>query len=803
MSLVSSWSLSAGPSRRRTEWSTQSIEVSEPRLLMSATNTGEQLPQLVGGSFSIATGSSSDPTPATPIDHARVCGCVVCRGMVRPLPSGSSSGGSGGASQSGTANQTIPVLRSNPSATVRVFLDFDGHTQATWGSFSNIVTPQFSSSGTPGTGGLFTTADINVITETWSRVAEKFSPFNVDVTTELPADQSRGRFLRIVIGGSSNDWLGSPAGGVAYVNSFMHSSIPPVVYVFSEQLARTARYIAEAAAHEAGHAFGLRHQSLYTNGTLTNEYHPGSGDWAPIMGNSYDAIRGIWHNGTSTSSTTFQDDLAIIAGTLNGFGFRAETAGTNLNNAVALTTNSSDQGTASGVISRNGEEDFYRFDTWGGASTFTLNRAPFGGMLAGTFSIRTSSGTTVASATISLSGATTLSVNLAAGSYRIVVSGGSQYGSLGQYSIQASAPGLSSGTTGPTDITGAYAFGSTNAAIMQTGSNFIMIDGNGTVRFGRFQTSNTIIIDATGVTGTISSNQIAWSNGQTWTRSLSVSGGWRPAVGGVASISQSGNTITLTNRHGATSHGTINADGTITATNWGNLVGTISGTSIHWSNGSRWDRNPNLFGVYTTPNGQAAGVFGNSSSLSFINRAGSQSSGSFNSLFTFTASGWGGLRGMFAGNRIVWENGTVWTQNGSVAATSFTLPTNWVAGPGTALTTQIGSFVIFTNRFGNISTGFFTSNNTVVATGWGNLVGTISGNQLQWSNGSTWTGTSSGSTPSGGLARSLVASDLTSSNLTSSANTISPMQWWSALGKNGSPVSAATLNAVFRQHQLL
>jgi hypothetical protein len=74
-------------------------------------------------------------------------------------------------------------------------------------------------------------------------VAEDFAGFDVDVTTEDPgvealrrttsSDNAHG--IRVCMGGSSSDWLGAGAGGVAYIGSFSWSSDTPT-YVFTENL---------------------------------------------------------------------------------------------------------------------------------------------------------------------------------------------------------------------------------------------------------------------------------------------------------------------------------------------------------------------------------------------------------------------------------------------------------------------------------------------------------------------------------------------------------------------------------------
>ncbi len=92
--------------------------------------------------------------------------------------------------------------------------------------------------------------------------------------------------MRISIGGGSA-WAGGTYGGVAYVDSFT-STIVNTGYVFSSNLGNGyPKYVGDAVSHEAGHTFGLRHQSAYNGTTKTAEYQSGPGDGtAPLMGNS-------------------------------------------------------------------------------------------------------------------------------------------------------------------------------------------------------------------------------------------------------------------------------------------------------------------------------------------------------------------------------------------------------------------------------------------------------------------------------------------------------------------------------------
>src|SRR5439155_25781130 len=147
----------------------------------------------------------------------------------------------------------------------------------------------------------FSSAEITDINEVWSRVAEKYSPFNIDVTTQDPGNRADRLTLQVVIGGSYNTWLGDPAGGVSPLGAFFTPGLPNTSFVFSEDGVDTNKQIAEAAAHEAGHNLGLQHHSIFDGtGQKTDEYDPGTAATAPIMGVSYDATRGLWAIGPSS-----------------------------------------------------------------------------------------------------------------------------------------------------------------------------------------------------------------------------------------------------------------------------------------------------------------------------------------------------------------------------------------------------------------------------------------------------------------------------------------------------------------------
>src|SRR6266566_4667930 len=162
----------------------------------------------------------------------------------------------------------VPVLHSDSGAAAKLYLDFSGSSDPTWGSYNPGTTPAYSQDSDTST---FTDSEITSIREIWARVAEKYSPFNIDVTTQNPGNLTDKVTQKVVFGGAGA-WLGAQAGGVSYVGAF-YNTAPNVSFVFTDNLAAGApKYSSEAAAHEAGHAFGLQHQGTWSGSTLTNEY---------------------------------------------------------------------------------------------------------------------------------------------------------------------------------------------------------------------------------------------------------------------------------------------------------------------------------------------------------------------------------------------------------------------------------------------------------------------------------------------------------------------------------------------------
>lgn len=302
---------------------------------------------------------------------------------------------------------TIPALNSLPGAPVSLFLDFDGHLQSgnVIGGKEFVETPVFNVVGTPKDDNdpcSFSKHEQDVIRAVWAIVAEDYAPFNINVTTVEPTDATRN--LRIAIGGDGLWYKGGEAGGTSHINSFTDDA-PNVAYVFpvvkpglpGAGTTLSAGWIGNAVSHEAGHSFGLRHQSLGAATPLgwikVEEYNSSktATGGRMIMGALTDSDgkpfqeRFVWWRGTDPHGN-IQDDMAVLARAENGFGLRADDHAetivgasqmkpvkVTLKTGFDLNTNADKFTTfgleGSGIISTTADRDTFHFETGGGNVT--------------------------------------------------------------------------------------------------------------------------------------------------------------------------------------------------------------------------------------------------------------------------------------------------------------------------------------------------------------------------------------------------------------------------------------------------
>jgi PKD repeat protein len=254
------------------------------------------------------------------------------------------------------------LLHSRPTATRKIYLDFDGHltigTQWNAGRSATLTTPPFSQDADPA----FSDAEKAIVQEAFRRVAEHFAPWDVDVTTQDPGveglrktgggDLSYG--IRVVIGPKAFD---TGAAGVAYVNSFSDSIDTPC-FTFAES-SWSAALIAGVTSHEVGHTVSLMHHGQSPgDGPYFGGHGSGALSWSPIMGNGLRPVN-QWSKGEyKDANNSTQDDLVAIANTFSGIPLLADDHG---NTLAAATVAPGLSVTGGGVISSASDLDLFKF----------------------------------------------------------------------------------------------------------------------------------------------------------------------------------------------------------------------------------------------------------------------------------------------------------------------------------------------------------------------------------------------------------------------------------------------------------
>lgn len=344
------------------------------------------------------------------------------------------------------ANSQVPIYSSYPTARPVIFLDFDGHTVSgtSWNGGGTIYCGPANLNATQ-------------ITEVFNRVAEDYRPFAVNVTTDSTlywAADPRSR-MRVILT-ITNSWYGN-VGGVAYIGSYTWGDNTPC-FVFTALFGGNAKYLAEAASHEAGHTFGLRHQAKYDEACVKkSDYHDGKGSgetgWAPIMGVGYYQNFTVWNTGpTASGCNVIQNDLDVIASGANGFTFRPDDHANTFTDASTATL-ANNQFNISGVVGRTDDIDIFKF-TLDKKGQFILNGIPYnvgsknsGSDLDIQVDLLDASQTLLHSYNPYHALSTIADTILNAGTYYLRVDGTgnentTEYGSLGAYSLQGNVTDL-------------------------------------------------------------------------------------------------------------------------------------------------------------------------------------------------------------------------------------------------------------------------------------------------------------------------------------------------------------------------
>ncbi len=351
-------------------------------------------------------------------------------------------------------------LNSKPGAKRTIYLNFVGATLTgtAWNQStgqSTITALPFDLDGLPYS---FSNTELERIQHIWKRVAEDYSAFDVNVTTEPPPAD------RITRSSSSDDTFGTVAlitkrtfyncscGGVAYLTAFddLTDYYKPALVFYDALGNGNEKYVADAISHEVGHNGGLGH-----DGTSTSGYYQGHGSgatgWAPIMGVGYYQQLVQWSKGEYAGANNTQDDFVVMQNT--GLPIRPDDHGDTIAAATPLgasTANGVTSLSGSGVIERRSDVDAFSFVAGAGSVTINVVPAPRGPKLDILATLRNSAGAVLATANPVDSLPATLTATITTpGTYFVTVdgigkgdplaTGYTDYGSVGQYTISGSA----------------------------------------------------------------------------------------------------------------------------------------------------------------------------------------------------------------------------------------------------------------------------------------------------------------------------------------------------------------------------
>ncbi len=400
---------------------------------------------------------------------------------------------------------TVPTLHSNPSSTAKIHLDFDGHLD-TYGGYNSGNAIDFTPYSSNADFLTFTQDEIDWIQEIWSKVAEDFAPFNVDVTTEeQPSIKDVG--VRVMMTSpndtSGNAWYTGGRPGFSAVNTFANGKAGAII---DKPLAFVLVASNDSmASHEVGHSLGLNHDGTiggpsYYSGHLVNNIN-----WYPIMGThigspNADVEISQWSKGEYANANNQQDDLAKIAVKIP---FRSDDHGNSTNDATSFSsTNMSISGVigcdslnASSCVQSRDDQDYFTFTV--PSTQIVRAELILGGHsnLDAKIDVYDGNGTILFSSNpVGHNHVETFARSLQPGNYYISVdgvgngtpsSGYSEYGSLGQYTLKLTSHVAATWVVGDFDFDGAVDTDDIDIMfdVMNFGSTELLfdLDGSGAI----------------------------------------------------------------------------------------------------------------------------------------------------------------------------------------------------------------------------------------------------------------------------------------------------------------------------------
>jgi hypothetical protein len=265
----------------------------------------------------------------------------------------------------GAVNNTLAnvyALQSLPGSEFVAYMDFDGEyfSNSGWNG-GNIIDALPSG---------MTDADI---LEAWEITSEDYRAFNLNITTDVNVfnHAQPGKRIRCVI--TPTNTAGPGYGGIAYIGGFTWTSYEEPCWAFTSGVGMGGKNVGEVCSHEIGHTLFLGHDGRTEPAEV---YYAGAGDWAPIMGVGYYESIVQFSKGEYLNANNGEDDIDIIA-THNGFSFREDDHDDNTSQATPLLLQSDNVLATDnfGVISQRSDIDFFSFTTGGGQLNLSFNAA--------------------------------------------------------------------------------------------------------------------------------------------------------------------------------------------------------------------------------------------------------------------------------------------------------------------------------------------------------------------------------------------------------------------------------------------
>ena len=342
------------------------------------------------------------------------------------------------------------TLHSKAGSQRVIYLDFDGFevTGSSWNGGVDFTADAYDSDGNA----TFSDAEKGVAQEVWRRMAEDFSTFDVDVTTEDPGQAAITRSdasdlaygTRLVITNTQTIQSTCGCGGIAYLGVFNstsgHASHQPAFVFTYGPFSKGAKFIAEAGSHEVGHNLGLAHDGQ--TGTPAVGYYSGHSGWAPIMGVGYSQAVTQWSKGEYGKANNKQDDLTVMQ--TYGLPLLTDETGDKAPVASHLGDTSSTALTTDGFITTAKDVDLYGFNAGAGQLTVGVAVNPTSPNLDVELQLLTATGKKVTLVNAADQMGASLTATVTEGTYYVRIDGAkngsaakgwSDYASVGAYSL--------------------------------------------------------------------------------------------------------------------------------------------------------------------------------------------------------------------------------------------------------------------------------------------------------------------------------------------------------------------------------